>query len=130
MALLLARYKKELGIVNNLTTHAKVEFNSNGKTQVILKSSLESGEFIIPIPFYEGKEVEILKSYSNGSYQVKFKKSPGTGRFSKSSITHVLGSHISWFLVDCKNWENQKRVEVRKRYGISNLDYTCYTRNL
>ena len=125
MGLTVARYKGMVGYLVHLANSSRVGFQTNGNYYKVLKTDLENGEYILPIPFYNDKEAQIISSNSNGSYFIKVL---GVRTGTKYDRIHITGKEIKWFLLDTTNWHYQKRTNAQLRYGLKNLELINYIR--
>ena len=125
--MIVARYKGMIGYLIYLANTTKVGFKTNGSYYKIPQNCLEDGKYILPIPFYNDKEAQILNANSNGSFHIKVL---GMRSGTKYERIYVTAKEISWYLLDSSTWDYQARTNAKVKYGLNNLDIVYYARSI
>lgn len=127
MKFTVARYKDKIGylcVMNH--AHDRVGFKTNGGYFRLYYSDLESGRFLLPIPFYKGREARIITHHVNSSFTISI---IGARRaVDKRNKLRVPLGEMSWYMVDSTNWVQNNRDNVKTKYGLYNLDFEEYER--
>ena len=128
MSFTVARYNGKMGyLIAIANSPSLVGFMTNTTYHKVQYHMLESGKYILPVPFYRNHEVQIQKVYVNASYKVKLISNTGN---IKQKELRVASGDIRWFLIDTSKWGYDLRHNAVLRYGIPNLNLIEYERNI
>ena len=126
MSLLLGRYKGEPGYIISLPNSACIGFKTNTTLHKLLPNEIESGEHIIPVPFYGNREAYVIRQQANGMFVIRLM---GVSVGNRGKRFTVGAKQMSWYLLDSSDWEYTTRAYVRKKYGLTNFENNDYMRN-
>lgn len=115
-----------LGIVTYIPQTNNVGFKTNTNFYKINKIELESGKYIIPIPFYKSREAHIVKQLQSGMFSVTL--IGVKPRCEKSPKLLCPYGEINWYLVDSTGWTFERRSAVKQKYGLTNFEIVAYDR--
>lgn len=127
MSLTLARYKDMLGYLIHIPNSPKVGFKTNTGFYRVFEKDLDTGEHIIPIPFYKNSEVYIIRQNANSTFTGELISGL---RLVKRKRLSIGFREITWFLVDSTTWKSEMRSRVKNKYGLTNFEYISFSRTI